>query len=148
MTAIRGGSGPPPCWLMTPLTTSLIEPSPPSTITSSPQAAPATSRAGPRDLVFSTRTSTSPASELTTREAIISGFAEAAQAVGAGAGADAAADGFAAWMASTRRTWALVLDDLTDPADLENLWPAGPAGQVVITTRLSGDGLDGLTSAA
>ena len=82
------------------------------------------------------------------REAIISGFAEAAQAVGAGAGADAAADGFAAWMASTRRTWALVLDDLTDPADLENLWPAGPAGQVVITTRLSGDGLDALTSAA
>ena len=88
------------------------------------------------------------------REAIITGFAEAAQAVGAASAAEAAtaaeaaADRFAAWMASTRRPWALVLDDLTDPADLENLWPAGPAGQVVITTRLSGDGLDALTHAA
>ena len=83
------------------------------------------------------------------REAVITGYAQAARAVGAGgAGAEAAADRFAAWMASTRRPWALVLDDLTNPADLENLWPAGPAGQVVITTRLSGDGLDSLTYAA
>ncbi len=28
----------------------------------------------------------------------------------------------------------MVLDDLSDPADLEGLWPAGPAGKVLITT--------------
>jgi tetratricopeptide (TPR) repeat protein len=104
------------------------------------------------------------------RGAIITGFAEAAQVVGAGRGDDGAGRGhdgagrghhggldlgvegaarrFAGWMARTRRLWALILDDLTDPADLENLWPIGPAGQVVITTRLSGDGLDALVAAA
>jgi tetratricopeptide (TPR) repeat protein len=30
----------------------------------------------------------------------------------------------------------LILDDLASLADLEDLWPAGPAGQVVITTGL------------
>ena len=50
--------------------------------------------------------------------------------------AEAAADRFIGWLARTRRPWALILDDLVSPADLENLWPAGPAGQVVITTRL------------
>ena len=50
--------------------------------------------------------------------------------------AEAAADRFIGWLAHTRRPWALILDDLVSLADLENLWPAGPAGQVVITTRL------------
>nr|MDQ2816346.1 hypothetical protein [Actinomycetota bacterium] len=121
----------------------------------------------------------------TSREAIVTGFAEAARTVGAGlpgeAGraaegglgerglgerglgkrglgergrgerglsAEEAAERFAGWMAGTGRRWALILDDLRDPADLEQLWPAGPAGQVVITTRLSGQGLDALSSAA
>jgi pentatricopeptide repeat protein len=78
----------------------------------------------------------------TSREAIITGFAQAARTVGA-AGlalpAEAAADRFVGWLAHTRRPWALILDDLTSLADLENLWPAGPAGQVVITTRLPED---------
>jgi tetratricopeptide (TPR) repeat protein len=80
----------------------------------------------------------------TSREAVISGFAEAAGMVGAGdpdEGAEDAAGRFVAWMAHTTRPWALVIDDLTDPADLEGFWPAGPAGQVVITTRLSGAAL-------
>src|SRR5439155_1255839 len=34
--------------------------------------------------------------------------------------------------------WALILDDLVSLADLEDLWPTGPAGQVVITTALPG----------
>ena len=48
---------------------------------------------------------------------------------------DAAAR-FTAWLARTERRWALVLDDLADLADLDGLWPAGPNGQIVITTRL------------
>ena len=73
------------------------------------------------------------------RDAIVTGFALAAATVGAadpGLGAEAAADLFVNWLARTRRPWALILDDLTSLDDLASLWPAGPAGQVVITTRL------------
>jgi len=73
------------------------------------------------------------------RDTICAGFARAAGAVGAGAPeADArdAAVRFTAWLARTERPWALILDDLADLADLDGLWPAGPNGQIVITTRL------------
>jgi tetratricopeptide (TPR) repeat protein len=75
------------------------------------------------------------------REAIVAGFAQAAGAVGAGdpdAGALAAAVSFTGWLARTERRWALILDDLADLADLDGLWPGGPNGQIVITTRLPG----------
>ncbi len=75
----------------------------------------------------------------TSREAIITGFAQAARMVGAAdqaLSAEAAAVRFIGWLAHTRRPWALILDDLVRLDDLENLWPAGTAGQVVITTRL------------
>jgi tetratricopeptide (TPR) repeat protein len=74
-----------------------------------------------------------------TREALVSGFAQAAGAVGAAdpdSGAASAAVSFTAWLSRTGRRWALILDDLADVADLEGLWPAGPNGQIVITTRL------------
>ncbi|HTH49508.1 MAG TPA: hypothetical protein VMB21_18475, partial [Candidatus Limnocylindria bacterium] len=73
------------------------------------------------------------------RDAIVTGFAQAAIAVGAadaGLGAEAAAAGFITWLAHTRRPWALILDDLASLDDLGGRWPTGPAGQVVITTRL------------
>ncbi|HME63578.1 MAG TPA: hypothetical protein VKG61_01630, partial [Streptosporangiaceae bacterium] len=73
------------------------------------------------------------------RDAVSAGFARAASAVGAGdpdADAQDAADRFTAWLARTERRWALVLDDLADLADLDRRWPAGPNGQIVITTRL------------
>jgi len=75
----------------------------------------------------------------TSREAIVAGFAQAARTVGAAdhaLPADAAAGRFVRWLADTRRPWALILDDLVSVADLQDLWPAGQAGQVVITTRL------------
>jgi tetratricopeptide (TPR) repeat protein len=77
----------------------------------------------------------------TSREAIVAGFAQAARTVGAAAAdravpAEAAAGHFTGWLAHTRRPWALILDDLTSLADLDGLWPAGQAGQVVITTGL------------
>jgi tetratricopeptide (TPR) repeat protein len=73
------------------------------------------------------------------REALVAGFAQAAGTVGAGdpdGDAQAAAARFTGWLARTERRWALILDDLADVADLEGLWPAGPNGQIVITTRL------------
>jgi tetratricopeptide (TPR) repeat protein len=73
------------------------------------------------------------------RDAVTAGFARAAAAVGAGdpdADAADAAQRFTAWLARTERRWALILDDLADLADLDRLWPAGPNGQIVITTRL------------
>ena len=75
----------------------------------------------------------------TSREAIVTGFARAARTVGAASQAlpaEAAAGRFTGWLAHTRRPWALILDDLASLADLEDLWPAGLAGQVVITTGL------------
>ena len=77
----------------------------------------------------------------TSREAIVAGFAQAARTVGAAdhaLPAEAAAGRFVGWLAHTRRPWALILDDLVSLADLEGLWPAGRAGQVVITTGLPG----------
>ncbi len=81
-----------------------------------------------------------------TREAVIAGYAQAAGAVGASdpdADALAAAGRLVAWLARTERRWALVLDDLADPADLEGLWPSGRGGRVVITTRLPGTAFSG-----
>jgi hypothetical protein len=78
----------------------------------------------------------------TSREAIVTGFAQAARTVGAAdqaLPAGVAAGRFTGWLAHTRRPWALILDDLASLADLEDLWPAGPAGQVVITTGLPRD---------
>ena len=51
----------------------------------------------------------------TSREAIITGFAQAAMTVGAAEAAlsaETAADRFIGWLARTRRPWALILDDL------------------------------------
>jgi len=72
------------------------------------------------------------------RDAVIAGYAQALHDIGAaepGAEPGAAAARFLAWLASTSRPWLIVLDDLTDPADLEGLWPQGPAGHVVVTSR-------------
>jgi len=79
------------------------------------------------------------------RESIITGFAQAANTVDASnptESAAAAAARFVAWMTHTRRRWALVLDDLKDVADLADLWPAGAAGRVLITTRLPAEAFD------
>jgi tetratricopeptide (TPR) repeat protein len=76
------------------------------------------------------------------RDAVITGFAQAAASVGAADPdevADVAAARFANWLAHTKEPWALIIDDLTQASHLAGLWPAGPAGQVVITTRLPGE---------
>jgi tetratricopeptide (TPR) repeat protein len=74
-----------------------------------------------------------------TREAVITAFAQAANMVDAASQAETAqvaAARFIAWLGQTRRPWAMVIDDLQDTADLTDLWPSGQAGRVVITTGL------------
>jgi tetratricopeptide (TPR) repeat protein len=80
------------------------------------------------------------------REAILTSFAQAASAVDGvnpAETAQAAAARFVSWLAQTRRPWVLIIDDLRDTADLADLWPAGQAGRVVITTSLSAAALGG-----
>jgi choline dehydrogenase len=80
------------------------------------------------------------------REAVVAGFAQAASTVDADIpdeDAEQAAARFAAWLAHTRRPWALVIDGLRDTADLAGLWPSGQSGRVVITTALPASELAG-----
>jgi hypothetical protein len=72
----------------------------------------------------------------TSRAAVLSGYVQAAAELGLDYGGDAesVAARFLAWLAGTGRPWLVVLDDLRDAADLDGLWPAGPAGRLLITT--------------
>jgi hypothetical protein len=74
----------------------------------------------------------------TSRAAVADSYAQAFAATHPGAGGgDAERDAlaFLAWLATTRRPWIVVLDDVADPGELSRLWPAGAAGWVVVTTR-------------
>jgi hypothetical protein len=76
------------------------------------------------------------------RQAVVDAFAEAAQTV---LGTDRddperAAAAFLAWLEPKAvpepPCWLVVLDDVTDPADLTGLWPPdSPTGRTVVTTR-------------
>ena len=74
--------------------------------------------------------------EATSRTSVLSGYAAATAAV---TGRDQASSGesiaaqFLSWLGETSRSWLVVLDDLSDPANLDGLWPAGPAGRVLVT---------------
>ena len=73
----------------------------------------------------------------TSRASVLSCYVEAAaRALGTELSGDAesVAARFVGWLGQTRRPWLVVLGDLSDAADLEGLWPAGPAGRVLITT--------------
>jgi tetratricopeptide (TPR) repeat protein len=72
------------------------------------------------------------------RDAVVTSYARALADVGApdpGDGPETAASHFLAWLAQTDRPWLVVLDDLTDPAVLEGLWPWGRSGRVMVTTN-------------
>jgi tetratricopeptide (TPR) repeat protein len=76
----------------------------------------------------------------TNRASVMSGYLEAAAlAIGTdpAGNAESVAARFTSWLGETSRSWLVVLDDLSDATDLEGLWPAGPAGRVLITTRNS-----------
>src|SRR5579859_627460 len=71
----------------------------------------------------------------TSRASVLSGYVQAAARLGLdhGRDAEAVAARFLAWLDGAARPWLVVLDDLRDAADLDGLWPAGPAGRVLIT---------------
>ncbi len=73
----------------------------------------------------------------TSREAVLSGYAEAAVRVHAAPPnadmADAAAR-FLAWLQTAEPTWLVVLDDVVDPAAVRGLWPPD-SGRTLVTTR-------------
>jgi len=76
----------------------------------------------------------------TSRASVLSGYVEAAAAaMGTGLSGDAesVAARFVGWLGQASRPWLVVLDDLSDAADIDGLWPAGPAGRVLITTTNS-----------
>jgi tetratricopeptide (TPR) repeat protein len=73
--------------------------------------------------------------------AVMSAYASAAKkaCIPGAAGDDVAAAGMALveWMHSTDQTWLVVLDDITDPAGLNNWWPPlRPTGWTLATSRL------------
>jgi tetratricopeptide (TPR) repeat protein len=73
------------------------------------------------------------------RDSIVTGYAQALADIRVAAPPgkpEAAAAGFLTWLADTGRRWLVVLDDLAEPPDAEGLWPHGPSGQVLVTTRL------------
>jgi len=73
----------------------------------------------------------------TSRASVLSGYAEAAAAVGGqvSGDADSVAARFVGWLRDSGRPWLVVLDDLTASAALDDaLWPTGPAGRVLVTT--------------
>jgi tetratricopeptide (TPR) repeat protein len=69
------------------------------------------------------------------RASVLSGFVQAAAAMGASDAGDAesVAARFLDWLSTTTRPWLVVLDDLRDAADLRGLWPSGPTGRLLIT---------------
>ena len=74
----------------------------------------------------------------TSRASVLASYAQAfADRAGTAPAGDAetAAARLVGWLATTGQRWLVVLDDVTAPADLEGLWPQGPAGRVVVTTR-------------
>jgi hypothetical protein len=71
------------------------------------------------------------------RDAVIIGYAQAMRDVGGSTaeGPEAAAVHFLDWLTQTDRPWLVILDDLGDAAVLEGLWPHGPQGRVLVTSR-------------
>jgi len=73
----------------------------------------------------------------TKRASVLSGYTEAAAAVRetdlSGDG-EAVARRFTRWLGQTSLPWLMVLEDVRDMTALDELWPSGPAGRVLVTT--------------
>jgi tetratricopeptide (TPR) repeat protein len=72
----------------------------------------------------------------TNRASVLSGYVQASAAafgVEPAGTAESVAARLLSWLAATGQSWLVVLDDLQDAADLDGLWPEGPAGRVLVT---------------
>jgi tetratricopeptide (TPR) repeat protein len=77
------------------------------------------------------------------RDAVVTGYAQALADLNIGkltTGLDSAAPMMLEWLASTGRSWLVVLDGLADSRDLEGLWPRHAEGRILVTAR----GADGV----
>ena len=75
--------------------------------------------------------------EATSRASVLSGYAAATAAVTGrdqASSCESVAAQFLSWLGETSRSWLVVLDDLSDLANLDGLRPAGPAGRVLVTS--------------
>jgi hypothetical protein len=73
--------------------------------------------------------------EATSRASVLSGYAAVTAAVTGrdqASSCESVAAQFLSWLGETKRSWLVVLDDLGGPANLDDLWPAGPAGRVLV----------------
>ncbi len=76
------------------------------------------------------------------RAAVLVGYAQAAAELGlahVNAPAEAAATVFLDWLGRAGRRWLVVLDHVPGLAGLTDVWPVGPAGQVIVTCRAPAD---------
>jgi len=74
--------------------------------------------------------------QATSRASVLSGYAAATASVTGrdqASSCESVAAQFLSYLGETSRSWLVVLDDLADPADLDGLWPGGPAGRVLVT---------------
>jgi tetratricopeptide (TPR) repeat protein len=74
----------------------------------------------------------------TSQDAVIGSYARAWHDMGMpppAEGPQQAAARFRDWLASTDQPWLVVLDDLSGAGTLEDLWPRGAAGRVLVTTN-------------
>jgi tetratricopeptide (TPR) repeat protein len=75
--------------------------------------------------------------DATSRESVLSGYAAATAAAtgrSQASSSESVAAQFISWLGETRRPWLVVLDDLAPAASMDGLWPAGPAGRVLVTS--------------
>lgn len=83
------------------------------------------------------------------RTSVVAAYAQAYAELRAGrvnfvaVDAEPTAERLLGWLRTATQKWIVVLDDVTDAGDLRNLVPEGPAGRVVITSRLRADALAG-----
>jgi tetratricopeptide (TPR) repeat protein len=71
------------------------------------------------------------------RAAMLSGYVQASVAVTGlepADGSESVAARFLGWLGGTSQQWLVVLDDLPDTKELDDLWPTGPSGRVLVTT--------------
>jgi tetratricopeptide (TPR) repeat protein len=71
----------------------------------------------------------------TSRASVLSAYVEAAAALGlqVAGDADASATRLLGWLNEATRPWLVVFDDLREAITLDQLWPAGRAGRVLVT---------------
>jgi tetratricopeptide (TPR) repeat protein len=83
---------------------------------------------------------------VTDRASVLAGFVEASAAatgIEPTGTAESVAIRFVSWLGETSRPWLVVLDDLPEDVRLDGLWPAGPAGRLLVTCARPGIAVGG-----